>query len=71
MSRSRATSKAIKCPKCRSVGYVRTPDAPTPTLVYRTESFDTMVQRYRICTVCAYKWVTTERFDRAVGETSA
>lgn len=70
MSRSRtrsASAKGLKCPKCRSDGFVPSPETPAPTLVYRTDQFDTCVKRYRLCTVCAHKWVTSEEFERAVG----
>ena len=60
----------LVCPKCRNAGFKSSKDVPKPLSIYKTDSFPTVVYRYRICLQCGYKWVSKDEFERAVGSAS-
>ena len=57
----------LVCPECRNIGFKPTDDVPKPLSQYKTDSFPTVIYRYRVCLQCGYKWVSADKFERAVG----
>jgi len=54
------------CPSCQNKGFQRSDEVSKPHVVVKTDRYDTVVLRYRVCLQCGYRWMTQETFYRPV-----
>lgn len=57
----------LVCPNCRNTGFKPSTDVPKALTCYKTDSFPSVIYRYRACLQCGHKWVTAEKHERDVG----
>ena len=58
------------CPQCKNKGFKKSADVPYQSRTYKVTHYCSgkgkITHRYRICTMCGFKWVTEEKYLRNV-----
>ncbi|GJQ63504.1 MAG: hypothetical protein SCALA702_25570 [Melioribacteraceae bacterium] len=56
----------MKCPECKNRGFLPSDDVKKPIQQIKTDKYSRITHRRYICLQCGYKWITVEKFERAV-----